>query len=87
MKYLLAILTVFMSGCATINFQSVEFSCSNLPKWAVSGMPLLVLLMSIALILSEWMSLTEKIKANGIVQWIISKVKERLKRVPPQNNE
>ena len=87
MKYLLAILTVFASGCATINFQSVEFNCSNLPKWAVSGMPVLVLLMSIGLILSEWMSLTDKIKANGIVQWIISKVKEKLKRVPPQNNE
>jgi hypothetical protein len=86
MKYLLISLPVLLSSCATINLDSVELSCSNLPPWATSVVPILFLLTSVGLIISEGLSLTEKIKANGIIQAVWLFLKSKLKKEPPKSD-
>ena len=71
MKYLLAPIVLLLAGCATVNFQSVNLSCPNLPDWALIPLIACAILGSGGFVISEWMSLSKKTEANGIIQYLL----------------
>lgn len=61
---------LLLPSCATINFQSIELSCSSLPNWASSSIVAWAIFSTIGFLISEWMGMSKKIKFNGIAPFL-----------------
>lgn len=90
-RYFLASLLFVLVGCATINLQSVDLTCPNLPSWALISLVACAGVSSVGFVISEWMSISKKTEANGIIQYLapvaialFSWIKAKLSKGPPE---